>query len=113
MDRQKRVLIDAAKKALEVLDFTLMDCAADDKGRMIPAANALRGAIDFVAEGRSEEQEQYLAAAKAAWASDGECEFDDDAVVSLSEDTDYPSGHCGAYVQAWVFVATVEEQVER
>lgn len=42
--------------------------------------------------------------AREKWAREGECEIDDDAVVSVSRDK-------GAYVQAWVWVdLPVEEQ---
>lgn len=41
--------------------------------------------------------EQYREAAKNLYHNDGECEIDDTAVVSVSEDG-------GAYVQAWVWV---------
>lgn len=40
---------------------------------------------------------QYRAMAKEKWESEGECEIDDNAIVSESEDG-------GAYVQAWVWV---------
>lgn len=40
---------------------------------------------------------QYRNEAKTKWESEGECEIDNDATVSVSEN--------GAYVQAWVWVS--------
>ena len=38
-------LVGAANDALDVLEYTLCDCAEDDRARMEPAANALRAAL--------------------------------------------------------------------
>lgn len=40
---------------------------------------------------------QYQQAAKLSYGKDGECEIDDNAIVSRGSDP-------GAYVQAWVWV---------
>lgn len=44
-----------------------------------------------------ERRAAYLAAARTMYARDGELEFDDDAVVSYSDDA-------GAYVMAWRWI---------
>ena len=43
----------------------------------------------------------YTQAAKEEWERDGEIEFDENPVVSISEDS---TGEIGAYVAAWVWV---------
>ncbi len=47
----------------------------------------------------------YVTLAQEQYGCDGECEIDDNATVSLSEDQD---GILGAYVHAWVFVYNPE-----
>lgn len=39
-------IAEAASNALAVLEYTLMDCAEDDRGRMEPAAKRLRAALE-------------------------------------------------------------------
>lgn len=46
--------------------------------------------------------DQFRAEAKQVWASEGEIEIDDNAIVSQDEDSDEPV--YGAYVAAWVWV---------
>lgn len=46
-------------------------------------------------------RERYIKAAKANHHRDGECEIDDNAVVSFGDEP-------GAYVQAWVWVDNSE-----
>jgi hypothetical protein len=57
----------------------------------------------------SEQDEKYREAARKLHHKDGECEIDDGAIVSLSDDG-------GAYVAAWVWVydsdAGIEEEEE-
>lgn len=51
------------------------------------------------------EEEAYRAQAKAEHHTDSECEIDENAIVSVSEDG-------GAYVQAWVWVYDKETEEE-
>lgn len=68
---------------------------------MAKVSKQVREAIEAASAKRDEEEEWFFQAAKGQHGVEGEVEFDDDAVVSLSEDT---SGVIGAYVQAWVYV---------
>lgn len=54
-------------------------------------------ALNVFTKSRSEEDAAYLQAARDLYASEGELEFDDNAVVSVSEDG-------GAYVMGWRWV---------
>jgi len=63
---------------------------------MRKAAALAEKAIRKVEAPRSKRQTKLFFAAKDQWHKDGECEIDDDAVVSSSKE--------GAYVQAWVWV---------
>lgn len=54
-------------------------------------------AMAIFAEGRTAEELAYVAEAQENRASEGECEIDDCAQVSASEE--------GAYVHAWVWVS--------
>lgn len=76
------------------------------------AVVALAQAIKEAKEPRDKEAQYYFDAAKDQYHSEGEIEIDDDAVVSLSEDTDYESGHRGAYVEAWVWVDNPELKID-
>jgi hypothetical protein len=67
------------------------------------ALKRLQEVIDEVTEPRDAEETAYYEEARGL-ARDGELEVDDDAVVSLSEDSDYATGHRGAYVEAWIWV---------
>lgn len=55
--------------------------------------------------------EEYIAKARAQYGKDGEIEIDDDAEVSRAHDH-APGAPChhldddGAYVQAWVWIAS-------
>ena len=60
------------------------------------AAALAEKAIKKVDAPRSNRQTKLFLVAKDQWHKDGECEIDDDAVVSTSKE--------GAYVQAWVWV---------
>ena len=51
--------------------------------------------------------DDFRAEAKQVWASEGEIEIDDNAVVSQDEDSDEPV--YGAYVAAWVWVEFDED----
>lgn len=55
---------------------------------------------------RDKIDEQFFKAAKDKRQKDGEVEFDDDAIVSVSEDK-------GAYVMAWVWISDEEAGVRR
>lgn len=51
---------------------------------------------DFMQQ--QDHEAQYRTAARVKWGNDGECEIDEDATVSVSEDG-------GAYVSAWVWIS--------
>jgi len=66
--------------------------------------------------GEGELVETLQEAARKHYSSDGEVDFDDGAVVSLSDEMgDGITGLRGAYVQAWVFVRMSEltEELQR
>lgn len=56
---------------------------------------------------RTKTDEWYRRQARALYVNDGEVEVDPDAVVSRSND---PESH-GAYVQAWLWVGSAEENL--
>jgi hypothetical protein len=53
---------------------------------------------------------QFLARAEEEYPIDGEIEFDDDAQVSRTYQSDPGHNPAGAYVQGWVWVEFPEEQ---
>lgn len=103
MDTKKQNLIDTASVMLK-----LFHSVKPTRAQRLAFEN-LQEAIKEAREERDAQEQAFFEQAKEKWAEDGECELDDDAVVSLSESNLYPSGIAGAYVQAWVWIDTAEE----
>jgi hypothetical protein len=98
MNVKTQNLVDAAKEMLKQYG----NCGAPIQQM---AANGLSKAIKEASESRTEQEAEYFDAAKDAWERAGEIEIDDDALVSLSEDSEDVTG---AYVQAWVWVDKID-----
>jgi hypothetical protein len=90
MDTAKHNLCEALQAMLKARSSGCQSSA------MRKAAASAEKAIKKVDAPRSKRQAKLFDAAKYRWHKDGECEIDDDAVVSTSKE--------GAYVQAWVWV---------
>jgi hypothetical protein len=90
MDTAKHNLYDALQAMLKARS------SGYQSPSMRKAAALAEKAIKRVDAPRSRRQTKLFDAAKDQWHKDGECEIDDDAVVSTSKE--------GAYVQAWVWV---------
>jgi hypothetical protein len=90
--------MDTAKHNLyDALQAMLKAWSSDFRSPSMRKAAALaEKSIKKVDAPRSKRQIKLFLLAKDQWHKDGECEFDDDAVVSTSKE--------GAYVQAWVWV---------
>lgn len=69
----------------------------------------VKSAMAYITEALGADQDetvdQYREAARTKWEEEGECEIDDLAVVSVSEDG-------GAYVQAWVWVSNEDAGIK-
>jgi hypothetical protein len=96
MDTDKQNLYDALQAMLKARS------SGWGSPRMREAAALAEKAIKKVDAPRSKRQTKLFDAAKDQWDKDGECEIDDDAVVSTSKE--------GAYVQAWVWVYNPSQQ---
>jgi hypothetical protein len=99
MSARTQHLVEAGKAVIE---------ACEKRGRVgetarQKAVKRLQEVIDEVTEPRDAEETAYYEEARGL-ARDGEVEIDDDAVVSLSEDSDYATRHRGAYVEAWIWI---------
>lgn len=90
MDTAKRNLYDSLQAMLKAWSGDFQSAS------MKKAAVLAEKALKKVDAPRSKRQTKLFAAAKDQWHKDGECEIDDDAVVSTSKE--------GAYVQAWVWI---------
>lgn len=90
MDTAKRNLCDSLRAMLKARSGDFQSPS------MRKAAALAEKAMKKVDAPRSNRQTKLFDAAKDQWHKDGECEIDDDAVVSTSKE--------GAYVQAWVWV---------
>ena len=90
MDTAKHNLYESLKAILNARS------SGSQSPTMRKAAALAEKTVKKVDAPRSKRQTKLFFAAKDQWHKDGECEIDDDAVVSTSKD--------GAYVQAWVWV---------
>jgi hypothetical protein len=96
MDTAKQNLYDALQAMLKARS------SGWGSPNMRKAAALAEKAIKKVDAPRSKRQTKLFDAAKDQWDKDGECEIDDDAVVSTSKE--------GAYVQAWVWADNPSRQ---
>lgn len=89
-------------KDLPILTPALKRYALDGLAR---AGLIFADCVAFFAQHRSKEELYYVKEAKERYHADGELEVDDDAAVSIPDDS-HPEG---AYVAAWVWVRNDEK----
>ena len=87
MDTVKSELLAACKRFL----------AATDLEQAHHARVAMIAAVEHAEQSRTEDETRLFDFIKSERSCDGDIEFDDDAIVSLSDDG-------GAYVQAWLWI---------
>lgn len=88
MDTPKKDLIEASEAVLKNWEH----------GDLAAAVRQLAKAHKRATAKRTKEEEKYFYLAEEEYEQDGDLEFDEDAVVSVSEDGN------GAYVQAWKWI---------
>jgi hypothetical protein len=93
MDTAKSDLLCACKRFL----------ASTDADEAHHAKVAMEEAIEHAERERTEDEARLFDLIKSERSCEGDIEFDEDAVVSLSDDG-------GAYVQAWLWIDDPEAQ---
>lgn len=94
--------------ALERLWDVVSDQLLEDPGLALPEAvrSTLLGAVEACQREKNApahpDHAAFVAAAREGYQLDGEIEIDDDATVSISEES--VGSRPSAYVQAWVYV---------
>ena len=104
--------IDFTKREAFAVRWALEQLANDDTAKGQTAHDLTQALIKVtnatLAPDQEPDADMWRDMAREEWHTDGECEIDDNAIVSISESAGGEPRIAGAYVAAWVFVDAPE-----